>query len=112
MFVSLREEVMLHVSHQNVYKPESTMGRISLESEVLPRLAGSGKLFAFRMDRFWLNIKSAGSALYANQAILELYKSSHPERLSDLPGCKGNVYIHPTAEVDDSAVVRNISKLD
>jgi len=81
------------------------LNRISFESEVLPKIAGSGKLFAFRISRFWLSIKSAGSALYANRAILDSYKIKHPELLTDQTNCRGNVFIHPTAEIDSSAVI-------
>jgi len=81
------------------------LNRISFESEVLPKLAGTGKLFAYRINRFWLSIKSAGSALYANRAILDSYRMKHPELLTEQDNCRGNVYIHPTAEVDPTALV-------
>ena len=79
--------------------------RISFEGDVLPKLAGTGKLFAFRAERFWLSIKSAGSALFANRAILDSYNKKHPELLTEQNNCRGNVYIHPSAEVDPTAVV-------
>jgi len=81
------------------------LNRISFESEVLPELAGTGKLFAYRIDRFWLSIKSAGSALYANRAILDSYHYKHPELLTKQENCRGNVYINPGAEVDSTAVI-------
>nr|XP_002124063.2 mannose-1-phosphate guanyltransferase alpha-A [Ciona intestinalis] len=81
------------------------LGRIVLESDLLPLLSGSGKLFAFKTNTFWLNIKSAGSALHANRAILELYKTTHPGRLNNESNCMGNVSVHPTAEVDPTAVL-------
>lgn len=46
------------------------------------------------------------SALYANRAILESYKEVHPDRLSHSSSNIGNVFIHKTAEIDPSAVVR------
>jgi len=79
--------------------------RISFEGDVLPGLAGTGKLFAFRAERFWLSIKSAGSALFANRAILDSYNKKHPELLTEQNNCRGNVYIHPSAEVDPTAVI-------
>ena len=84
-------------------------GRISLELEVLPNLANQGKLFAFKFDKFWLNIKSAGSALYANREILRLYKTKDPKRLCESSNCIGNVSIHPSAEVHSTAVVSSCS---
>ena len=43
---------------------------ISLEHDILPTMAGTGKFFAFMTDRFWMSIKSAGSAIYANRVML------------------------------------------
>ena len=83
--------------------------RISFEGDVLPQLAGTGKLFAFRAERFWLSIKSAGSALFANRAILDSYNKKHPELLTEQNNCRGNVYIHPSAEVDPTAVVSDLT---
>nr|XP_039253124.1 mannose-1-phosphate guanyltransferase alpha-A-like [Styela clava] len=88
------------------YSPlQQTLGRIFFEKDVFPILATRGKLFAYKCDRFWMSIKSAGSALYANRAILETYKKTHPDRLTDHPGCIGTVSIHRTAEVDATAVL-------
>lgn len=76
---------------------------ISLEHDILPKMAGTGKFFAFMTDRFWMSIKSAGSAIYANRVMLDLYNKYHPNRLSQGANLTGNVYIHPTAKVADSA---------
>ena len=54
-------------------------------------------------DRFWMSIKSAGSAIYANRVMLDLYNKYHPNRLAQGDNLTGNVYIHPTAKVDPSA---------
>ena len=49
------------------------------------------------------------SAIYANRLYLELYNKYHPNRLSSnkkgFPIIIGNVFIHPSANVDGSAVV-------
>jgi mannose-1-phosphate guanylyltransferase len=77
---------------------------ISLEHDILPKMAGTGKFFAFMTDRFWMSIKSAGSAIYANRVMLDLYNKYHPNRLAPQgDNLTGNVYIHPTAKVDPSA---------
>ncbi|KAL7991881.1 hypothetical protein Chor_016137 [Crotalus horridus] len=48
------------------------------------------------------------SAIYANRLYLSCYSQCHPERLAQNqpggPSIRGNVYIHPTASVDASAV--------
>ena len=94
-------------SNEDTLEKNRHNGYISLEHEVLPILASEGKLFAHQISSFWLNIKSAGSALYANREILAMYRSKHPDRLHSSENCVGNVYVHPSAEVDPKAVVRH-----
>ncbi|XP_062354442.1 mannose-1-phosphate guanyltransferase alpha isoform X2 [Cinclus cinclus] len=82
---------------------------IRLEQDVFTALAGSGKLYVYKTDGFWSQIKSAGSAIYASRLYLNQYSKSHPERLAqNKPGgpvIRGNVYIHPTASIDSTAVL-------
>nr|XP_006816013.1 PREDICTED: mannose-1-phosphate guanyltransferase alpha-A-like isoform X2 [Saccoglossus kowalevskii] len=82
---------------------------IRLEQDVLAPLAGTGKLYAYTTTRFWSQIKSAGSAIYANRHCLELYHKYHPERLSKngegKPKIIGDVFIHPSAIVDSTATL-------
>ena len=56
---------------------------ISLEVDILTKVAGQGKVFAYmnKCNNFWMSIKSAGSAIYANRTMLDLYKKYHPNRL-------------------------------
>merc|ERR1711990_1247663 len=84
---------------------EEVLGKISLEHDILQQVAGTGKVFAFLTDLFWMSIKSAGSAIYANRVMLDLYNKYHPARLSTGDNLNGNVYIHPTAKVDPSAKI-------
>lgn len=80
---------------------------ISLEVDILTKVAGQGKVFAYmnKCNNFWMSIKSAGSAIYANRTMLDLYKKYHPNRLVEGSQIIGNVYIHPTAKVHDSAKI-------
>ncbi|XP_010213655.1 PREDICTED: striated muscle preferentially expressed protein kinase, partial [Tinamus guttatus] len=82
---------------------------IRLEQDIFTALAGSGKLYVYKTDGFWSQIKSAGSAIYASRLYLNQYSQCHPERLAqNKPGgpiIRGNVYIHPTASVDSTAVL-------
>jgi len=78
--------------------------------EVLPKLANQGKLFAYKYNKFWLSIKSAGSALFANRAILKLYRSKNSGELSESKNYIGNVSIHPSADVHPAAVVSSKAK--
>lgn len=75
-------------------------------------MAGTGKLFAYQTINWWSQLKTAGSAIYANRHYLSLYKQNSPERLAkNVEGCCtiiGDVYIHPTATVNPSAVVSSL----
>ena len=46
------------------------------------RLAGTGRLFALPILKWWSQVKTAGSAIYANRHYLNLYKAKHPDRLA------------------------------
>ncbi|OCT63391.1 mannose-1-phosphate guanyltransferase alpha-B isoform X1 [Xenopus laevis] len=82
---------------------------IRLEQDVFTTLAGHGKLYVYKTEGCWSQIKSAGSAIYASRLYLSQYSTTHPERLASTkeggPTIRGNVYIHPTANVDPSAVL-------
>lgn len=70
------------------------------------------------MTNWWSQIKTAGSAIYANRHCLNLYKRTHLERLAN-QGIKdndqnngslicniiGDVYIHPSATIHPTATV-------
>ena len=58
---------------------------VHLEHDVLPLLASAHKLFALESataDDFWLQIKSAGSALAASTAYLEHFRKTAPDLLT------------------------------
>lgn len=105
---------------------------INLEVNIFPALSAARKLFVYKTNNLWSQIKTAGfvhlfnillvllietnlkllnyrSAIYANRVYLELYKKNHPNRLAkNVDGkCKiiGDVFIHPSATVDATAVV-------
>lgn len=86
---------------------------ISLEEDVIKRLTQTGDVFVFHTTKFWSQIKTAGSAIYANRHYLELFRKTRPEMLADNtnnnyitgPTIIGDVYIHPSASVDPSATV-------
>lgn len=84
-------------------------GVIRLEQDIFTAIAGRGSLFVYTTHGFWSQIKSAGSAIYANRLYLNQYHSTHPDRLANCdqggPKIIGNVYIHPTATIDPTAVL-------
>ncbi|XP_043257381.1 mannose-1-phosphate guanyltransferase alpha-A [Colletes gigas] len=82
---------------------------ISFEQDILTRLAGTGRLFALPVLRWWSQVKTASSAIYANRHYLTLYKKNHSNRLSpttnEFHHIIGDVYIHPSATVHPTAVL-------
>lgn len=82
---------------------------IRLEQDILMPLAGSGKLVVYNSPKWWSQIKTAGSAIYANRHYLELYHETHPDRLAQNkegnPSIVGDVFIHPTANVHPTAML-------
>lgn len=82
-------------------------GYIQLEQEVLSPLAGTGKIFTLTLNMKWSQVKTAASAVYANRQALELQRKHHPEGLNSKFNCTifDNVFIHPTAQISESAVL-------
>ncbi|XP_034826153.1 mannose-1-phosphate guanylyltransferase regulatory subunit alpha-B isoform X1 [Maniola hyperantus] len=76
-------------------------GYMSFEQDVLAPLAGTNKLYAMQVGHWWSQVKTAGSAIYANRHYLELHRRLKYEPCHILP----YVYIHPTAVVDSTAVI-------
>ncbi|CAD0205121.1 unnamed protein product [Chrysodeixis includens] len=77
-------------------------GYMSFEQDVLMTLAGTNKLYAMQVTTWWSQVKTAGSAIYANRHYLEL----HRDRVSKDNPCTilPDVFVHPTATVDSTAV--------
>lgn len=67
------------------------------------------------MNSWWSQLKTAGSAIYANRHYLELYRQKYPERLAAAQGTgdppkydctiQPDVHIDPTAVIHPTAVV-------
>lgn len=86
-----------------------TKDAVNFEIDIFPALSSEKKLFVYKTENPWSQIKSAGSAIYANRVYLELFIKKHPTRLAKngkgLPKIIGNVFIHSSAEVDPTAVL-------
>jgi len=82
---------------------------IWIERDILVPIAGTDKAFLHLTNNWWSQIKTAGSAIYANRHALALYNKTNPERLTKesekTPKIIGDVFIHETAVVDPSAVL-------
>ncbi|XP_061548709.1 mannose-1-phosphate guanyltransferase alpha-A isoform X2 [Phycodurus eques] len=104
VFQKNQQDMLLEEPNNGWHRAEA----IRLEQDVFAALAGQGKLYVYKTLQFWSQIKSAGSAIYASRLYLNQYHKSHPERLASNkdrgPKIRGNVYIHPTANIDPTAV--------
>lgn len=82
---------------------------MSWELDVLAPLAGTDRLFVMQVTRWWSQMKTAGSAIYANRHFLELYKRDKPEMLmnsSDNKCCIiDDVCISRSATIASTAVI-------
>ena len=84
-----------------------------IEKDILSHVSGTGRGQVYQTSRWWSQIKTAGSAIYANRYYLNLYEDSNPGRLTKNlegvggPKIVGNVAIDPSAKVHATAVVRS-----
>ena len=87
--------------------------QIGLERDVLTELAGGAgpcRLFLYRTTNFWSQLKTAGSAIYANRHYLSSYRETDPSVLCKNvgggvsgPTIVGDVRVHATASIDPTA---------
>lgn len=86
-----------------------TRDMINFETRLFPILASTKNFYVHKTNNSWSSIKSAGSAIYANRILLRLNKKTHPQRLAfnaeGSPKIIGDVFIHPSATVDSTAVL-------
>jgi len=82
---------------------------IWLERDLIVPLAGTNTAFLYQTTNWWSQIKTAGSAIYANRHYLALYNKTNAERLTKegktTPKIIGDVFIHESASVDPTAVL-------
>ncbi|VVT54619.1 uncharacterized protein SAPINGB_P004166 [Magnusiomyces paraingens] len=79
---------------------------LRLEQDVLVRLPQTGSFYVYETKDFWLQIKTAGSAVPANSLYLQKLFQANPSA----PGLRAPsativppVFVDPSAQVDDSA---------
>ncbi|XP_072948413.1 mannose-1-phosphate guanylyltransferase regulatory subunit alpha-A isoform X2 [Epargyreus clarus] len=80
---------------------QSNPGYMSWEQDVIAPLAGTNKLYALQVRNWWSQVKTAGSAIYANRHYLELRSREEPSPCKVLQ----HVFVHPSAVVDSTAVI-------
>lgn len=102
-----RKEDEFYNGNYMVNGKDTDFNHIQLEKEIIMPLAGSGRAYVYQTNKWWSQLKSAGSAIYANRHYLQLYKTRHPERLQNTSQSKtiGDVYIHNSASVHASSII-------
>jgi mannose-1-phosphate guanylyltransferase len=74
-------------------------GRVSVERETFPMLAGDGTLFAMIDDAYWLDTGTPQTFLRANADTLTGHYGRHTD------GVAHGSWVHPSARVDSSAAL-------
>lgn len=104
---------------------ESSWEAVAIEQDIIMPLVGAktgSSVYVFQTNRMWSQVKTAGSAIYANRHYLSLYKKRQPSRLASKnvksddkenagPRLIGDVYIHPTAQIHPTCVVSGLLEL-
>ena len=105
------ESSSLRYSMINEKLSEKFFEGLSLEKDILTCLAESENIYAYHTQKWWSQLKTASSAIYANRHYLRLYKETHPELLAvnsfQKPTIIGDVSIDPSAIIDPSSTVSN-----
>jgi len=112
------DEVKVAMQEKQKRVAEDPLGEqddiLRLEQDVIVPLAAARKMFVFESeDQFWLQIKSAGSAVSASALYLKQFAKTNPSLLTaptkpqspNEPTIIAPVYIDPSAVVDCSAKI-------
>jgi len=98
-----------YLSNTESSEDVSKRDTIWLERDLIVPLAGTNSAFLYQTSNWWSQIKTAGSAIYANRHYLALYNKVNQERLTkegkNTPKIIGDVFIHESASVDSTAVL-------
>ncbi|XP_065656504.1 mannose-1-phosphate guanyltransferase alpha isoform X2 [Hydra vulgaris] len=115
IFKSLSEMYMHNLQKANEQEDcnSSRNPELMFIGNLFSRIAGNNQLFCHMLYKsFWGSMKGAGSAIFANKQYLAAYKSNSSIQLAELasnPPFKmeiiGDVYIHPSAQVDPTAKI-------
>lgn len=80
---------------------------VSLELDIVSELCGNKQVYLHHTEKFWMQIKSAGMAVGATQALLNHLSVKFPHELQKEDGAHilGHVHIDKSAKVDPSAKI-------
>ncbi|GMR50229.1 hypothetical protein PMAYCL1PPCAC_20424 [Pristionchus mayeri] len=77
----------------------------SIEKEVFPFVAADGKLYAFVLPGFWMDVGQPVDFLKGQTLYLQHMRRTAPERLASGPHIRGNVIVDPTATIGSDCVI-------
>ncbi|MDE3064239.1 MAG: NDP-sugar synthase [Acidobacteriota bacterium] len=86
-----------YVMEPSVLSRIAPAGRVSVERDTFPALAGDGTLFAMTDDAYWLDTGTPQTYLRANADVLAGLRGH------TVHGVVGGSWVHPSARVDPSA---------
>ncbi|ODV91522.1 hypothetical protein CANCADRAFT_55378 [Tortispora caseinolytica NRRL Y-17796] len=85
--------------------PDDNKQILTLEQDILGRLAEHGSLYVYETKAFWRQIKAAGAAVAANKLYLQSMYQRDPSCLTSGDNIVPPVYVDPTAFVDPTAKI-------
>mmetsp|Transcript_2642 Transcript_2642/g.6366 ORF Transcript_2642/g.6366 Transcript_2642/m.6366 type:complete len:415 (+) Transcript_2642:53-1297(+) len=80
-----------------------TLRKVSFEQDVLTPLAGTRQLYVYETEDWWTPVKLPGEALLATAQLLSRRKSELATNGDGRPGIIGNVFIHSSTTVHETA---------
>ncbi|KAI9478139.1 MAG: nucleotide-diphospho-sugar transferase [Benjaminiella poitrasii] len=109
VFTEIKKAIKTKKEQENTYSVADS-NKLSLERDLLRPLLEAKNLYCYVTEGFWKQIKTAGSAISANAAYLELQYHEHNARLAtnntdNGPEIIDAVYIHPSAHVDPTSKI-------
>ncbi|CAK0785405.1 cytochrome c1 [Coccomyxa viridis] len=82
----------------------------SIEKETFPLICRDGKLYAFTLPGYWMDVGQPKDYLTGLQLHLSSLRRSHPDQLASGPEYEGNVIVHPSAKIGkDCKIGPNVS---
>ena len=91
-----------YVFEPSVLSRIAPLGRVSVERETFPVLAGEGVLYALADENYWLDTGTPQAFIQAN---VDLLKGR--EHVHEFVGITDGSWVHPSATVDPTATIIN-----
>lgn len=103
-FVGNKINAGLYILSQSILK-RIPLKAVSLEKEIFPRLAKEGKLCAYILDSFWMDVGQPHDFLTGIRLYLDFLRQQTPFRLNQSDSVKGNALINETAKIGKGCLI-------